>query len=273
MPTIGEQLRKARLERGISIEEIAAATHINRQYLENIEQDVELQLPTTYVRAFIRSFAAAVGLDPVELLRSQAPPPPPSTEGPPAVPPPPEEPEELPFPRQTAVPVKQHQIRSLAILTIAVLLCLTASIIYLQRDHQTAPVAEIEPEPVKNQGVTQADLPGDSAKQAAAVAPREALDSLLLEAVSVETVYVRVVADSVGVHEYTLAPQHRVSWKAMHSFRVSVGNSGGIFFTLNGKHLGTLGRGSGPLRDVLLTREALQNAPAKKPHEKTAGVN
>ncbi len=280
MPTVGEQLRKARIEKGITIEEISASSHINRQYLEQLEQDLPLDLPTTYVRAFIRSFASAVGLDPAELLRSLTPaPPPPSADAPtpdaPVQAAPPEPEEEL-FPRQTSVPVKQHQLRTLAILTIVILLGLTISIIYLQRQHESPEVQEIDPELVRSQSGSPASAPVDSSTRAQTVAAREAVDSLTLEAVSVETVYVRVVTDSIHTHEYTLAPQHRVSWKAMHSFRVSVGRTEGIFFTLNGKHLGTLGKGTGPLRDVLLTRQALQPPPAtssKKPNEKAAGAN
>ncbi len=280
MPTVGEQLRKARIEKGMTIEEISAASHINRQYLENLEQDLPLDLPTTYVRAFIRSFASAVGLDAAELLRTLTPPPPPpSADAPPSAAPAQKalpEPEEEMFPRQTSVPVKQHQIRTLSILTVVILIGLTVSIIYLQRQHETPQVEEIDPELVKSQTGSNAPAPVDSAAHSQTAATREAVDSLTLEAVSVETVYVRVVTDSVRVHEYTLAPQHRVAWKAMHSFRVSVGKSEGIFFTLNGKHLGTLGKGAGPMRDVLLTREALQPSPgasSNKPHEKAAGVN
>ncbi|APP02608.1 helix-turn-helix domain-containing protein [Lactobacillus delbrueckii] len=70
MSGIGEQLRKAREAKGLSISDIEKATKIQSRYLEAIENNDFDKLPGDfYVRAFIRQYAQIVGLDGKELLR------------------------------------------------------------------------------------------------------------------------------------------------------------------------------------------------------------
>ena len=69
MSGIGEQLRKAREAKGLSISDIEEATKIQSRYLEAIENNDFDKLPGDfYVRAFIRQYAQIVGLDGKELL-------------------------------------------------------------------------------------------------------------------------------------------------------------------------------------------------------------
>ncbi|MDR1473892.1 MAG: DUF4115 domain-containing protein [Lactobacillales bacterium] len=67
--TVGERLTAARLESGLTINEIQQITKIQIRYLEAIEQDQYANLPGTfYVRAFIRQYAHAVGENADELI-------------------------------------------------------------------------------------------------------------------------------------------------------------------------------------------------------------
>lgn len=66
---IGEQLKAARLEKQLSLDDIQEITKIQRRYLLAIEENNLSVLPGDfYVRAFIRQYALAVGLHPDELL-------------------------------------------------------------------------------------------------------------------------------------------------------------------------------------------------------------
>ena len=68
--TLGEKLRQAREERGISISEVAEQTRISRQYLECIENNDYKILPGgIFNKGFLKSFAKYVGVDEQEALR------------------------------------------------------------------------------------------------------------------------------------------------------------------------------------------------------------
>ena len=66
----GARLREARKLKGITLNEIAAATKISISVLEALEQNDISRLPGgIFSRAFIRSYANAVGLDPEKAVR------------------------------------------------------------------------------------------------------------------------------------------------------------------------------------------------------------
>lgn len=62
--TIGEQLRLAREERGISLREISDQTRISVRYLEHIEASDYKRLPGgIFNRSFVKAYAKSVGYD------------------------------------------------------------------------------------------------------------------------------------------------------------------------------------------------------------------
>lgn len=70
MSELGALLRKARNEKGLSLDDIQEVTKIRKRYLEAIESGDYSVLPGTfYVRAFVKNYSEAVGLDPDEVLR------------------------------------------------------------------------------------------------------------------------------------------------------------------------------------------------------------
>lgn len=69
MSELGQQLREARLQKGMSLDDVQEVTKIRKRYLEAIEAGDYKVLPGSfYVRAFIKTYAEAVGLNPDELL-------------------------------------------------------------------------------------------------------------------------------------------------------------------------------------------------------------
>src|SRR3954470_7561426 len=68
VPTVGERLRAAREETGLSLDDIAAQTRIPVRHLESIEKADWDALPApTYTTGFAKSYAGAVGLDRMEI--------------------------------------------------------------------------------------------------------------------------------------------------------------------------------------------------------------
>ncbi|AGT31605.1 XRE family transcriptional regulator [Geobacillus genomosp. 3] len=69
MTELGKRLREAREEKQITLDELQEMTKIQKRYLIGIEEGNYAIMPGNfYVRAFIRQYAEAVGLDPDELF-------------------------------------------------------------------------------------------------------------------------------------------------------------------------------------------------------------
>ena len=69
MPRLGELLEQARLERGLSLEDVERATRIPIKYLVALEKEDFSHLPPpVYARGFVRTYAAYLGLDPRQAL-------------------------------------------------------------------------------------------------------------------------------------------------------------------------------------------------------------
>lgn len=67
--SIGGRLKKARLDKGLSLEEAHKDTKIHPRVLEAIEEDrLEKILGRTYVKAFIRNYAHYLGLDVKQII-------------------------------------------------------------------------------------------------------------------------------------------------------------------------------------------------------------
>src|SRR5512142_45914 len=70
MTDFGGKLRQARERRGISLRQIAASTKISVAALEALERNDVSKLPGgIFSRAFVRSYATEVGLDPDVTVR------------------------------------------------------------------------------------------------------------------------------------------------------------------------------------------------------------
>ncbi len=67
----GARLRRARLRRGLELDQIATITKVNPTYLRFLEEEHFAGLPApVYVRGFLVSYARCVGLDPRSVAAS-----------------------------------------------------------------------------------------------------------------------------------------------------------------------------------------------------------
>lgn len=68
---LGARLKEARVAKGLSIDDLQEITKIQKRYLVGIEEGNYATMPGAfYVRAFIKQYAEAVGLDAEEILAS-----------------------------------------------------------------------------------------------------------------------------------------------------------------------------------------------------------
>jgi transcriptional regulator with XRE-family HTH domain len=61
----GPNLRRIRVQRGVSVQDITAATNVSAALWDGLERNDLARWPTgIYARAYVRSYAKAVGVDP-----------------------------------------------------------------------------------------------------------------------------------------------------------------------------------------------------------------
>lgn len=69
MTELGKQLREARLNKNLTLDDLQEMTKIQKRYLKGIEEGNYDMMPGPfYVRAFIKQYAEAVGLEPEEIF-------------------------------------------------------------------------------------------------------------------------------------------------------------------------------------------------------------
>ena len=247
-----QELKRAREEKRVSLADIADRTLINIKYLEAIERGDTAILPDAYVRAFIREYAAAIGLDGDETLRR-------FDEGRRAA-------DEAAHPRERAqVPVPQKRpafsLEPATFLTprmatigatVAIIAIVAILAWNLFTPGTTAPVTEIPFQNIVKEQEEQsaADHPVPPPH------PRRA-DSLTLAASVTDTVWMTITVDSLPSREYIFHPGSKASWKAGNRFLVTLGNAGAVSFVLDRQQLGTLGRRGNVVRNVPLTRQTI----------------
>lgn len=68
METAGAKLRKLRLEKGLSLEEVHKKTNIHLDILKSIEEDSLVNLNPVYIKGFVKIYCGFLGVDPGEYL-------------------------------------------------------------------------------------------------------------------------------------------------------------------------------------------------------------
>lgn len=69
LQSYGVWIRSKRKDRGLSIRQVSEATRIDAQYLKALEAGNIALLPEPYMRAFLKTYASYLGLNPAEALR------------------------------------------------------------------------------------------------------------------------------------------------------------------------------------------------------------
>jgi cytoskeletal protein RodZ len=258
---IGEHLRAGREAQGRSLNDIATATRINLQFLEELENGTGPKLPITYIDAFVKDYAREIGLNIDELFEkigesasvsttSQAP----AQSG--------YKKADLPEvefkPPQKQFPFSlPHHVRLLLIMIALVIVGLIIMLLIIGNGKKSEPPPEIS----FSEAVNEQEL---KMRQIATVRDSvNKIDSLFFEGAARETVRVKVIIDGKDTNMATFMPFTIRKWVAAESLQVSVGNALGITFKLNGKDLGTLSRVRGPMKNVVISKATLNRIGKK----------
>lgn len=260
LESFGEELRKHREQRQVSLASISEITRISEKMLESIEAGKFSVVPQAYIRAFLRAYARAIGLDGDEALRRYD-----------AVNQEIRTAAEEWVNRGKTPPAKLERsvedtvartpgVSFPSILVAVIALVAVAAVIYLVNRGEPLPTQEpLSKVPFdraiheSEAAVSQPETAPPLVVQAAPVA-----DSLRLEITTTDSVWVSLVIDAARKGEY-LFPAGRVrTWAAKDQFVISMGNAAAATFKLNGKDLGALGKRGAVARNVLITQSGVQ---------------
>jgi cytoskeleton protein RodZ len=269
--TFGESLKREREMRGVTLEEIAAATRIARRFLQAIENEQWDQLPGgVFNRGFVRAMAHYLGLDEENTVaeytltvddRQSVPV---WTGSPPAVTP------NLPWLAWIILAVVGIALLAGGWFGVRLLLARHAakdSPSAVSVNFEGSPAAADAPLPSggaqaasRDAGAASSASPGTpaAASSPAAIAAANApAGSLRLKIEASKKTNVTVIADKDVVFDGSMKPGENQSFAAAEGFQVSAEDGGALRLELNGKALAPLGT-PGQAGKVTLTREALK---------------
>jgi cytoskeleton protein RodZ len=260
---VGERLRSARTARGLSLDDIAAATRIRRQYLDALEREAWGELPgATYVRGFLGTYAKQLGLSPDEIVGMY-----PASGGTQAAA------AGIPRPVEVRItPAQPHSRLRNIITAIVVVFIAGAAVLAYVLVGQLRQFAATRPHPVTSAPTTAAPAPAGPPAvapnaTAPAVTPTAGLvtptagvvtptaggqpassaptpvtgQAIVLTAQASDRSWVRVVSDGAVVFEGFLSAGDHEVWQGHHQVSIRVGNASALDLSVNGQSLGHLG--------------------------------
>jgi len=277
-----EQLRKARLKKGVSLQQMAARTRIDLKFLEAIDTGNFSFLPDLYVKAFIKQYAKAVDLDEQETLKkyedviagkvieddepkslleqkieiSNTQP----------------EPEiEKPIPifdgssPASKTPVNNDdKKKKLRVLIYSAGVVLAGVIIFfaLMNRSSTIVVEELPYEKVLEESSARYQVGEEKVDSTPVVFNSDSLTLQFVNADSIDSAWVMVIYDDLKKEDFLLYPKNTKTIHAIDNFKFTLGNSGVILLRLDDQLLNFDGK-RGSVRHYEITRKGIQrlNSP------------
>jgi transcriptional regulator with XRE-family HTH domain len=266
MFSVGETLQRARLAQGLDVATVSARTKINAKYLEAIEADDRVSLPSSFFyKSFVHQYARTLSLDTREIdaeidrvLSADTPlllpgqDNPTSKEVPPAV-------------LSWRFEKKRMYVSSAGLI---LMLAACSGIYGWWYQGRSAAWSKIEPgapvAPVGQAGAVPVPVPSP---RPALVAPAQlatAESKVLLDLMAREATWLSVSSDGKPVFSGILAANQSKTVEGKEYARMRVGNAAGLVVRLNGKLLGPLGH-RGQVLIVVFTPDNFQILlPAKE---------
>ena len=263
MNHFSDELRTLRESKNITLSDISQKTRISIKYLQAIDQGAFDILPQTYVRAFIKAYADAIGIDPSQILKKYD------------IHSTPEHKEETAsirdegkfFYRPEAADdelKKDHRSRSVIVVVGLMIAASLVSVFLFNYFNEVVPANTVKEtafqEVLKEQSqqypiIAKPDTI-DSTKVAPAIIPK--IDSLVLRIIATDSVWITIIRDSLPPRSgYMLKGRYR-TYVAKKEFLISLSDAGSVRLLLNGKELAPLNNTGKRVRNSRITAEQLQ---------------
>lgn len=238
MASLGQELKRERELRGISLKEIADSTRISLKFLQALEEDhLEIIPGKFFVRAILRSYAKSLGLDENQLLNKYQ--------------------EMLLFdehqmdkePRKRLNPPRVFTRKKILILILTLVVVVLAAFLYYVIISSPGKSAVPPPKPQALSPV----LPPKPVEAPAQEPVVEEVKGLNLEISFLEKTWIQLYADGKIVWDGIKTRGEVLQIKAEQELVFNLGNAGGLTFTINGKKAKPLGSMGAVRKDLRIT--------------------
>ncbi len=286
MKDIGQEIQRARLAKGVTLEEIAGHTHIQPAHLQKIESGQFDFLPRPYVVAFIKTFAQHVGLNGETLVkrwreREQAEISRLEEQERQQLAHPKEERKTATIPLRPREPAAAPSIQIPYLKEIAIgfgMILVMAGLIYVMsregaeqaqngRDNQSSSVESSAPSRVQEIPFSQVSKEVAARTQAQEQLPATTPE-LTLQAQFERQTRVRLIRDGADTSIAVYRAGETQIWRAKEKFNLRLSVAGAVTLTLDGKSLGKFGQ-AGQIEYLTITREGVANKFAVTPRPRT----
>ncbi len=247
-PGFGDDLRRERVLREVSLEEISAATKISVRLLTALEEGNRARLPApVFIRGFIRAYCLHLGLDPVEKINSYLAEAQPTSPSLPTVATPGGGSRFLRGRRSTAGTILG------GVTAVLLLLGLIASPEH-RRPRVTRPsvASRIEPVSFKNVAPSNEPTPLIRDDSPEPVIPAAVPNGVALVLQFDEPSWIEISADGEKVFGGTISAGVSRTFEARKTFSITLGNAGGVRVSIDGRPLAPLGRSGQVVRNIVL---------------------
>jgi transcriptional regulator with XRE-family HTH domain len=244
MASLGQDLKRERELRGISLREIADSTRISLKFLQALEDDRIENMPGGFfIRAILRSYAKSIGLDEHQVLNKY------------------EQmrlfDEQLQYQeaRRAARPAGPPGRRKILLLLIAGIAVIVAAalLFWLVLSPQRGLPAAKPPLQTAPNSVSLSPAP--SARQLLIEPPVEEVRSLALDFSFNEDTWLQVYADGNPAWDGVKRPGESLQVNAERELVINCGNAGGTALVLNGKKARPLGPPGTVRKDIRISLE------------------
>lgn len=241
MASFGDNLRRERELRGITLREISEATKISLRFLQALEQDrIEVLPGGLFPRAFVRQYARYVGLDTEKLvaeylyLHGEAPPV-----------------ERRPPPLRARFKVSPGTLFFGAVAVAAIFLSLRRSSEQVGHPRLAPPAPSAAAQPAVLPGDRVYPPPGPPAT------PAPTTQGLVLTLTAQQNCWVEARADGQTVISRVLAEGETQTLEAEGEIVLSVGNAGGLAISVDDRPGMPLGKSGEVKKNIVITRKNL----------------
>jgi cytoskeletal protein RodZ len=251
MESTGARLKKIRLEKGVSLEEVRKKTKLHLNILKAIEEDSLVDFSPVYIKGFLKIYCQFLGVDPKGYIPDY------------------KEPQvkveyvsdfrekPLPLLKKTSL-LKLPSLKTIRIKTKTIYIFILM-LVFIVGLFNLGKITSLKHN-LLSKRTEAATASGSSIKNKAEITKAGESSSLKIIRLDIhakENCFINVKTDGRVMFQNILRKGKSETWQAINKIEVSLNNAGAVELEVNGKRISSLGRRGQAIKNILITKEGL----------------